>query len=76
MLSQVGESHNRQLLQEQQLQKIAQDITIGAENLSNAQKLGRLRDAELKLKKLNLDFYESKAYMALLTQLLGIKVFK
>lgn len=76
MLSQVGESHNRQLLQEKQLQKIAQDITIGAEKLSNEQKLGRLRDAELKLKKLNLDFYESKAYMSLLTQLLGIKLFK
>lgn len=60
--------------------KAQQDMLIrysrNAEDLSNAEKLGRLRDAEQELKNRNIDFYEANAIMNLLTKFLGIPFFK
>jgi hypothetical protein len=43
---------------------------------SNAEKLGALRDLEVKLKAMNLDWYERNAYTAMFAKILGISLFK
>lgn len=72
MLSQIGESEQRQRLQEKQIAKMVQDLKIGDQNLTNAQKLEKLRELEIKLKSKGLEYFDANTIMGLVTRLLGI----
>lgn len=72
MLSQIGESNVRQQKDQILVKRLAQDLKIGEQNLSNSEKLGKLRDAELKLKDMGIDFYQANAILSILGKLMGL----
>lgn len=48
----------------------------GTQNLSNAQKIGKLRDLQAELQKKQLDFFDSQAIVNIISRILGVVPFK
>lgn len=64
------------ILRKENFKSLLETYATGSQNLSNAEKLGRLRDLEIELKQKNVEFFTANAVVNLLSKFLGIPQFR
>lgn len=72
----IIEPEQMSFMREKKTEALLDKYALQKQNLSNAEKLGNLRDLERELKAMNLDFYQSQAILGMAAKILGLPQFR